>query len=171
MSNTTPATTEPRTDSVWDIVARERRRVAGELQQLTSQQWAMASQCGRWDIRHCAAHLLLPFEYSTPRFLVGLAASGFRFDAFAVKATARIAATHSNAAIIQGLRDHAENRWTPPGPKLGPEIPLCEILVHGQDIRRPLGVPCPVPAEHIEQALAAAGNSKMRDDFRRRISG
>ena len=32
----------------------------------------------------------------------------------------------------------ADSRFTPPG--LGPQAPLTDVVVHGQDIRRPLGI-------------------------------
>lgn len=156
---------------IWETIATERLRLADELEELTADQWATQSQCEAWDARHLAAHLLLPFEVSTPRFMLGVAMSGFSLDKFSVKATAKIAAQKSNAEIIQGLRDNAESRWTPPGKKFGPEIPLTEVLVHGQDIRRPLGIECPVPQETIDEALAAISDEKIRDDYRRRIMG
>ncbi len=156
---------------MWAAIATERRRLADELEQLTPEQWAMQSQCDAWDIRHAAAHVLLPFKNSTSQFMWGLLKSGFNLDKFIVKETAEIASTHTNEQIIQAIRDNADHRWTPPGPKFGAEIPLTEILVHGQDIRRPLGIEGSIPQETITGALAAISNEKTREHYRQRIEG
>lgn len=154
---------------MWEAIRTERLRLADDLEQLTPEQWAAQSQCEAWDIRHAAAHTVMPFELSTPKFLLGAIGSGFNLNKFAVKATKKIAEQNTNEQVIQKLRDNADNRWTPPGPKFGAEIPLTEIIVHGQDIRRPLGIECPIPQETIDGALEAITNDKVREDYRTRI--
>jgi len=64
--------------------------------------------------------------------------------------TARIA-DRSIQDIAQGLRDQAENPFSPPG--MGIEAALTDLLVHGQDIRRPLGLPRVIPSERAETSL------------------
>ena len=49
------------------------------------------------------------------------------------------------------LRRKADSRFTPPG--LGPEAPLPDLLVHGADIRRPLGLARDVPEQRLRTAL------------------
>src|SRR5262249_49987746 len=54
-------------------------------------------------------------------------------------------------ALVGTLRAHAETRWTPPG--LGPEAPLTDIVMHTQDICRPLGIPQRVDGERARPIL------------------
>ncbi len=156
---------------IWDTIATERRRLADDLEQLTPEQWTTQTQCDAWDVHHTAAHLLMPLKLSNGQFFLGLMKSGFRPNHMAIRETARIADQMSPAEIIQALRDEAENRWEPPVPGVGAEIPLSEILVHGQDIRRPVGLECGIPEETIDETLGMIKNEKRREDYRRRISG
>lgn len=53
--------------------------------------------------------------------------------------------------LVQDLRRLARSRFTPPGK--GPEAPLTDLLIHGLDIRRPLGIPRTIPDERLLIAL------------------
>lgn len=153
----------------WEMIATERRRLADELEGLTDEQWATQSQCDAWDVRGAAAHIVSPFGMNFGAFVGGMIGAGFSLNRFAIKRTAKVAAGMTNAEIVKTLRDEAENRWTPPVPGIGPEIPLSEVIVHGQDIRRPLGLPCTVPQETIDYCLENIKNDKAREDYRTRI--
>lgn len=52
--------------------AAERDQLVTQLRDLTEPQWATPSLCGGWTVRDVAAHLLMPYELSLPRFLVGM---------------------------------------------------------------------------------------------------
>ena len=156
---------------VWDAIATERRRLADDLEQLTPEQWKAQSQCDAWDVHHAATHTVMPLKLSSGQFFLGLAKAGFNPNKMNVRETAKLAAEMSPSDIIQALRDNADNRWEPPVPGVGAEIPLSEIVVHGQDIRRPLGIESGIPQETIDETLALIKNEKRREDFRRRISG
>lgn len=152
---------------MWIRVADERRRLADELELLTDEQWDTQTGCGDWTVREVAAHLLMPFELSTAGFMKGMFRHGFSFDRLALSLTAVLADRYTNQEIIDRLRDAADDRWTPMGP-FGVEVPLGEIVVHGQDIRRSLGMDCPVPASTVNALLEAIGK-KLRVDYERRI--
>lgn len=154
---------------MWETIATERRRLADELEQLTPEQWNAPSQCEAWDVRHAAAHVVMPFELSTGQFLAGMVKNGFNLDKMAVNETEKIASRMSNEEIIQAIRDNAENKWTPAVPGFGAEIPLSEVVVHGQDIRNALGMECTVPQETIDLTLEGIKKDKIREDYRRRI--
>jgi uncharacterized protein (TIGR03083 family) len=53
--------------------------------------------------------------------------------------------------ITEVLRRRADSRFTPPGS--GPEAPLTDLLVHGLDIRWPLGLPRDIPEERLHTSL------------------
>jgi uncharacterized protein (TIGR03083 family) len=156
---------------MWDEIATERRRLADELEQLTPKQWDTQSQCDAWTVRQLAAHLIMPFEVSNPRFLVAMLKHRFDFDKVAITKSNEIADRMSNDDLVDALRNHADSRWTPPAPGMGAEIVLAEIVVHGQDIRNAVGMECSVPAPTIEAALAGIKDQTVREDYRRRIEG
>ena len=153
----------------WTMIATERRRLADDLEQLTAEQWTSPSQCEVWDVRHAAAHVISPFSMGFGTFLAGMIRSGFNIDKMAIARTRKVAASMTDEEIIATLRAEAENRWTPPVPGFGAEIPLSEVVVHGQDIRRPLGLGNPIPEATIEACLAGIKDEKIREDYRERI--
>ncbi|MEL7209518.1 MAG: hypothetical protein AAGK32_14985, partial [Actinomycetota bacterium] len=81
--------------------------------------------------------------------------------------TARIHAANRREDVIASLRANADNQWTPP--RFGPEVPLSEVVVHGADIRRPLGLASTVPEETIDLALEGITDETRRADYARRV--
>lgn len=152
---------------VWDTIATERRRLADDLEGLTEEQWTMQSRCEAWKVEEAAAHVVLPFEVSNARFALALLANRGNLDKASRKLTAKVHAGHSRAEVIAKLRANAENHWTPP--RLGPEIPLSEIVVHGQDIRRAVGIEHNIPAETIALALEGITDDETRRNYAERI--
>lgn len=49
--------------------------------------------------------------------------------------------------------------------------PERQVVVHGQDIRRPLGLESTVPDETIEVTLSHIKKDKIREDYRARCGG
>lgn len=140
------------------MVAQERRAVADMLSGLDATQWATPSLCQAWTVHDVAAHLLMPLVTSLPRLAVAMVGSGFNFDRANVKLTAAVS-RRSNDELITALRAKAEHRFTPPG--MGPEAPLTDAIVHGQDIRRPLGISHTFDPEHLGRSLTfLAGKSQ-----------
>ncbi len=153
--------------TIWDTIATERRRLADDLDQLSDEQWAVQSQCSAWDVEQAAAHVIMPFEVSTPRFGLTLLKNRKNFEKTVLELTDRVATRHTRSEIITKLRANAENQWTPPG--TGPEVPLGEIVVHGQDIRRALGIDHDIPAETIDLTLEGITDDAVRADYAERI--
>jgi uncharacterized protein (TIGR03083 family) len=133
-----------------EMIAQERRTLADTLSGLDTRQWTAASLCRGWTVHDVAAHLLMPLVTSTPRLVLAMARSGFSFDRANVKLTAAVA-RRSNDEIVLGLRANAEHRFKPPG--MGFEAPLTDAIVHGQDIRRPLGIHHAFDPEHLQRSL------------------
>lgn len=154
---------------IFDAIATERRRLADDLETLTPEQWSTPSQCAAWDVRQAAVHTLLPLSQSTPQFFARMIRSRFDLDRMAINGTAELAERTTNEQIIARLRAEADNRWEPPIPGIGAEIPLSEIVVHAQDIRIPLGLGCPIPQATIDLTLESVKNDEAREDYRRRI--
>jgi uncharacterized protein (TIGR03083 family) len=127
---------EPPVDEIDALLDVERTRLLGVLGDLDDAGWSTPSLCAGWRVREVVVHLLMPYRLSVPGFLARLARSGFRFDAMADR-WAR-ASTESPAELLQGLRDTAHGRFRVPGAP--PEAPLSHLVVHAEDVYRPLGV-------------------------------
>ena len=157
----------PDTETLWQTVATERRRLADDLSRLDEAQWRTQSQCDAWTVEEIASHMVTPFETSNLRFMMALLKARGNFDKAILGLTARVHSRHSRQDAIRKLRDQAENRWTPP--KAGPEIMLAEVVVHGQDIRRAIGSDHDIPADTIELTLTGITDPTIRADYAARI--
>ena len=119
------------------MLAEERRATADLLEALDESQLATQSLCDAWTVRDVVAHLTLSLTSSVPASLVALARAGLRPHKMVVIMTAE-AARRTDAELAALLRDRAERAWSPPG--LGLRAPLTDLLVHGVDMRLPLGL-------------------------------
>jgi uncharacterized protein (TIGR03083 family) len=146
----------------WATIAAERRALADQLEPLDDAQWATPSLCGAWTVRDVAAHLVVPNKVKIGRFLVTFASARFSFDRANEIMTAR-EAVHSPQQIVADIRSHAEGRFAPPG--MGSVAPLTDILVHGQDIRVPLGLTTDRPLEPWAAALDFVVSKKAQRGF------
>ncbi len=96
------------------------------------------------------AHLVVPLEVGIPKFALAMLACRGNFDRANVR-LAREQARRPFTELIEVLRHKADSRFTPPG--MGPEAPLTDLLVHGLDIRWPLGLSRDVPEERSRTVL------------------
>jgi uncharacterized protein (TIGR03083 family) len=137
-------------DDVDLRVRREWERLLAVLEGLDDAGWRTPSLCTGWTVRDLVVHLLMPYELSVPRFLALMARSGFRFD----RAADRWARTdgRSPADVVSALRD-TEHRTFEAGPGAPAEAPLSHLVIHAEDIYRPLGVPSPTDPEDAGIAL------------------
>ena len=125
------------TDLVFAAVADERRQIASLVDELDEAQLATESLCAGWDVKTVAAHLISVFADS---FWV------FQWTAIrhggihrAIDALARRRAALPAAQLAATLRQGADRELSPP--VTGPLSGLADVLVHGGDIRIPLGLP------------------------------
>ncbi|OHU63315.1 maleylpyruvate isomerase family mycothiol-dependent enzyme [Mycobacteroides chelonae] len=124
-------------EQVYAAIAAERRELADALAGLTDNQWATPSLCGAWTVRGVAAHLIAPLINSPAKFIPAILKAKGSFDKASVAVTADVIERHG-AELPRLLREQAENRFAPP--VLGPKAQLADTVIHGQDIRRPLGI-------------------------------
>lgn len=134
----------------FEEIADERRTLADLLDGLSPEQWRTQSLCSEWTVRDVAAHLVVPLEVGIPGFALAMIASGGSFDRANVRLAAK-QARRPTSEIASLLREKAEHRFTPPG--AGPEAPLTDLLVHGLDLRRPLGIDREIPAGRARTSL------------------
>lgn len=129
---------------LFPLIAQERRDLADLLDTLTPSQLATQSLCDAWSVQEVFGHLVVPLTVSTPQFVLAMARARGNFNRANVHLAKKVA-TQGPARLAQLLRDRAQHRFVPPGGS--PINPLTDALVHGQDIRRPLGI------SHTPQAV------------------
>ena len=127
------------------MVHAERAALSGFLDTLTPEQWNAPTSCDKWNVQHVVAHLVAAGHITASHFFAGLVKSGFNFDEF-VDGDLRQYAAGSPAEVKQRFDAIITSARRPPGPRA---IALGEVMVHGEDIRRALGVRGEHPAEHL----------------------
>ncbi|RUP26244.1 MAG: maleylpyruvate isomerase family mycothiol-dependent enzyme [Mycolicibacterium sp.] len=122
---------------IFAAIADERRQLAALLDTFTPDQWATDSLCQEWTVRDVAAHLLMPLITPALKFILAMAKALGNFDKANLALTGDVAHRHGQE-LAELLRAHADSLFTPPGH--GPLAPLTDVIIHGQDIRRPLHI-------------------------------
>lgn len=155
-------------------IADERVHLVRDLDGLAPTDWDRPSLCDGWAVRDVVGHLVrvdTMYRYAVP-FAVGLLRHGFRVNAFIAEDARRRAAGQSAASLQTSLdATRYEERI---GARLHPvpATPLAEWVIHGQDIRRPLGISRTVPPDRL---IAVADVLFARNGYpwgrRRRPSG
>jgi uncharacterized protein (TIGR03083 family) len=118
------------------LIDAERNRLIGALERLDDERWNSPSLCGGWRVRDVVVHLLMPYQMSLPRFFINMAAAGFAFDRMADRWATRD--TRPKDELLSALRRTKAERFGVPG--AGPEAPLSHLVIHAEDIYRPLKI-------------------------------
>lgn len=120
---------------LWTLVAAERAALADDLIGLTPAQWDSPSLCPDWTVRDVVAHLTAAASTSPGAFVGQFVKAGFNFDAYAQAGLSRRLGADAEATLA-AFRAVQGSTTSPPGPK---PTWLGEVVVHAEDIRRPLG--------------------------------
>ncbi|SCF18765.1 TIGR03083 family protein [Micromonospora viridifaciens] len=135
---------------VMDMIADERRRVADLIAALSPEQLATPSLCGDWTVKQVAGHLVASIAAPRRLLLPLILRSGFNVHRANAR-LARLVARRSVDDLAAALRDNAQNAFRPP--IVGYPGQLTDLQVHGQDIRRPLGLPHQLRPERLRMSL------------------
>ena len=152
---------------VWATIAAERGALADELADLAPAQWDTPSLCTGWTVRDLIAHLSATASLNPGTFFIGMAKAGFNFDRFANGQIAKHLGADP-AATLTEFRGLQNSTSAPPGPKTSW---LGEVVVHGDDIRRPLGIPHTYASGAVRQAIDFYKGSNMLSGAKKRITG
>ena len=139
----------PGVNDFWPMVHAERAALISDLSGLDDAQWEVPSLCPGWTVHDVAAHLVDSARTTRIGFFVGLARARFDFDRQNARGVARERGG-SPADTLARLREVATRTSTPPGSR---DTRLVEEVVHGEDIRRPLGIAHAYPSEAVVRAL------------------
>ncbi|MDT4961635.1 MAG: hypothetical protein QOF87_1282 [Pseudonocardiales bacterium] len=152
---------------IWPTIHAERQALADDLADLSAQQWATSSLCSDWDVHQVLAHLLSAAKMTPPKFVTKFAAAGGNFDRFAANQV-RLEGADGPAATLAAFRAAQRRQSAPPGPK---DTWLGEAFVHGEDIRRPLGIPHSYPLPYVARAIALYAKSNAIIGGKTRVAG
>jgi uncharacterized protein (TIGR03083 family) len=155
------------TRQTWTYIHAERAAMADTWTGLSADQWTTSSWCQGWSVQDTAGHILAAAEQTPFNFYKEMAAAGFRFNVFADRAAKRLG-TLSAPELVDRLRARTATTNHPPAPVIAM---LGEIVVHGEDIRRPLGL----RHRYAEGALVAVADNYKKTNLligsKRRITG
>jgi len=151
----------------WTHIHGERAMLADTLASLSSEQWATTSWCDGWTVRDTTGHVVAAAEQTFPNFYKELLHAGFSFNRFADRA-ARQTALAPTDELVRRLRARTTTTNHPPAPVMAM---LGEIVVHGDDIRRPLGLEHRCSDATLVAVADSWKNSNLLIGAKRRISG
>ena len=123
-------------DALWAAIHAERAALTDDLAHLDDDQWATPSLCGRWTVEEVVAHLTAAASIGRFRWFRSVLAARFDFD---LHNDSRLAEHRgmNPAETLERFRAVVHSTTAASG-----HTPawLGEVVVHGQDVRRPLGI-------------------------------
>ncbi|UMG91335.1 maleylpyruvate isomerase family mycothiol-dependent enzyme [Nocardioides sp. TF02-7] len=140
-------------DEVWGHIHRERRALAAVLRTLDEEEWATPSLCPGWTAKDVAAHVIGSAQMTWGPLLAATVRGGFRFDRIALLDGQRRG--RAPVAEILDLYERLDGSRVHP-PVVTPLEPLVDVLVHTQDLLRPLGREHAMPVDAASVAATRA---------------
>jgi uncharacterized protein (TIGR03083 family) len=144
-------------DRLWAAAHSERAALADDLATLDDEQWAVQSLCGEWSVEQVVAHLTAAASVGPLGWITSVLGARFDFDLH----NDRRLADHLGATPAETLtqfRSIINSNTSAPGPTAAW---LGEVVVHAEDIRRPLGLSRAVPVD----VTTAVATFYARRDF------
>ena len=151
----------------WTMIHAERNALATTLEGLTPDQWEAESLCAGWTVRFLAAHVLAGAEQTQGRFVRGMVSTGFSFNKL-MERDARRRVTLGPDQLVERLSQRTATTNHPPAPVVAM---LGEVVVHGEDIRRPLGLTATVADDAANACLQMYTKASFPVGGRKRIGG
>lgn len=141
-------------DEVWRYAVAHRRALGAILATLDDAEWATPSLCPGWTARDVAAHVISHPQHTWRSFFPTMLKGRFDFNRMILLDGQR----RGRASVDDILRQYDE--WSDVchlPPTTTPFEALTDVLVHSQDLLRPLGRPLDLPpaaaAASTERAL------------------
>ena len=152
---------------IWSYIHSERAELAATLALLAPEEWDHDTWCQGWNVRTVVGHIVAASEQTFPNFYKELIAAGFKFNVFAERG-ANAVAQASPSEMIARLRARTTTTNHPPAPVIAM---LGEIVVHAEDIRRPLGLVHHSPTAALVAVANSWKNSNLLIGAKTRITG
>ncbi|MFE3987919.1 maleylpyruvate isomerase family mycothiol-dependent enzyme [Nocardia tengchongensis] len=154
-------------DELWRLVHAERAALADDLAGLSAPQWAQRSLCGDWSVEEVVAHLTAGASTGRFRWLISVLSNRFDF----AKHNDRQLAAHRGTTpqeTLERFRAVVDSTVAPSGHTAAW---LGEVIVHGQDIRQPLGLPRKPSIEAVTEVARFFASRDFTVPSRKSIQG
>lgn len=137
----------------WGLIHAERARLASMLDRLREKDWRAGSLCSDWSVEQVVAHLTAGANTGRWAWIRSMVLAGFNASKHNER---RLAGYLGNtpAETLKMFRDSIDNTIAPTKDYAAW---LGEVIVHGQDIARPLGIsltPDPVAVGEVAHFFA-----------------
>jgi uncharacterized protein (TIGR03083 family) len=156
-----------KSDEVWSRIDREREALADQLELLDLSRWDTPSLCEGLSVREVLAHLTVSGAVSAPRWFLGVIRARFDFDK-QLDQRLREQLGSTPKETLRRFRATVGSRIAPPLPRLAL---LGEMVVHGEDIRRPLGLARMYPRPTLDALLRYYASTDQVVPAKGRIRG
>jgi uncharacterized protein (TIGR03083 family) len=138
-------------DQYWSAVRTARLDFADFLDTLSAQEWDAASLCAGWRVRDVVGHVSVVPRVTARQMLA--VAPRARFDVDRINMLVGIQEGQRDPQeLVALLRRHAADRMRS-RPVPDPRNLLFDLIVHGQDVARPLGRDLPVDSGLAQRGL------------------
>lgn len=153
--------------ATWDLIHAERRQLIEDLDGLAADRWSTPSLCPAWTVHQALGHIVALTKQTPPKFFVKFVRSGFAFNTMIARDVAKESAGTPQQTLAE-LKNHLNDTTSPPGPV---DSWIGEMVVHGADIRRPLGLSYSPPVQTTIQVADFYKSSNLLIGSKRRITG
>ena len=136
-------------NDIWPMVHAERAALIEDLEHVDDALWGQPSLCHGWTVHDVVAHMVDTARTTRLGFAADMVRARFDFDRQNARGIER-ARGASPEQTLERLRQVAPRTSTPPAPL---DTRLVEEVVHGEDIRRPLGLTRAYPQEAVARSL------------------
>ncbi|KGJ72004.1 hypothetical protein GY21_18360 [Cryobacterium roopkundense] len=145
-------------NEIWTIVHKERDALIRDLEASNPDEWTTPSLCPGWDVHAVLAHLVDDAKCTRLGFIGRMIAAGFNFDRINAMGIARERSTDpaQTLATFQEVRSRTTSAPAPLATR------WVEIFVHGEDIRRPLGIDYQYPVAEVATALGYQAKTSVK---------
>ncbi len=141
----------------WPLIRAERVALIADLEDVSDPQWSTQSLCSAWTVRDVLAHMTTTAKMTPGRFFGKFAGTGFQFNAMNEKGVKQeLGATPADT--LARFKAQLDRTTAPPGPL---DAMVGEIVIHSQDIRRPLGI----AHTYQPEALTLVGDFVIRGNL------
>ncbi len=121
---------------LWALTHASRRSLVGDLSSFTEEQWRRPTLCTDWDAERVVAHLTAAATMGRWRWIRSIVGAGFRPEVH----NERRLREHLGATPAETLKKFEAVIDATTAPTGDTAAYLGEVVVHGQDIRFPLGI-------------------------------
>src|SRR4051812_23213567 len=152
---------------LWPTIHAERAALAADLEPVKEPDWDTQSLCQGWTVRDVLAHMTGTARISPGSFFGKIIASGFSLKKMQEKDIAELRGS-APAETLANFKAEVNSSKHPPGPT---DTWLGEVIVHCEDIRRPLGIKHDYPADALTRVADFYKGSNLVIGTKKRIAG